>query len=285
MEIIHDVQAFQQRMLAERQQGKKISFVPTMGFLHQGHLSLLEEGRGRGDLLVLSIFVNPTQFGPNEDFDSYPRALQRDAELAAKTGVDILFAPEAEAMYPQGSATTVQVTGLTQCLCGASRPGHFDGVTTVVNKLFNLVQPHVALFGMKDFQQLAVIRKMVNDLNMPITILGMPIVREADGLAMSSRNTYLSDDLRKQGLSLIAAIRSVCDAAVAGQRDAATLIAQAQDIISAQPDARIDYIQICHDETLQDVKKVDEHAVILLAVRFGTTRLIDNHYLLQPVRA
>nr|WP_320116169.1 pantoate--beta-alanine ligase [uncultured Desulfuromonas sp.] len=285
MEIIHDVQAFQQRMLAERQQGKKISFVPTMGFLHQGHLSLLEEGRGRGDLLVLSIFVNPTQFGPNEDFDSYPRALQRDAELAAKTGVDILFAPDADAMYPEGSATTVQVTGLTQCLCGASRPGHFDGVTTVVNKLFNLVQPHVALFGMKDFQQLAVIRKMVNDLNMPITILGMPIVREADGLAMSSRNTYLSDDLRKQGLSLIASIRSVCDAAVAGQRDAATLIAQAQDIISAQPDARIDYIQICHDETLQDVKQVDEHAVILLAVRFGTTRLIDNHYLLQPVRA
>ncbi|EAT16366.1 pantoate--beta-alanine ligase [Desulfuromonas acetoxidans] len=285
MEIIHDVQAFQQRMLAERQQGKKISFVPTMGFLHQGHLSLLEEGRGRGDLLVLSIFVNPTQFGPNEDFDSYPRALQRDAELAAKTGVDILFAPEADAMYPQGSATTVQVTGLSEGLCGASRPGHFDGVTTVVNKLFNLVQPHVALFGMKDFQQLAVIRKMVSDLNMPITILGMPIVREPDGLAMSSRNTYLSDDLRRQGLSLIASIRSVCESAVAGQRDAATLIAQARDIISAQPDARIDYIQICHDETLQDLEQVDEHAVILLAVRFSTTRLIDNHYLLQPVRA
>ncbi|WP_321531824.1 pantoate--beta-alanine ligase [uncultured Desulfuromonas sp.] len=285
MEIIHDVQAFQQRMLAERQQGKKISFVPTMGFLHQGHLSLLEEGRGRGDLLVLSIFVNPTQFGPNEDFDSYPRALQRDAELAAKTGVDILFAPEAEAMYPQGSATTVQVTGLSEGLCGASRPGHFDGVTTVVNKLFNLVQPHVALFGMKDFQQLAVIRKMVKDLNLPIAILGMPIVRESDGLAMSSRNTYLSDDLRKQGLSLIASIRSVCESAAAGQRDAATLIAQARDIVGAQPDACIDYIQICHDETLQDVDQVDEHAVILLAVRFGTTRLIDNHYLLQPVRA
>nr|WP_320050934.1 pantoate--beta-alanine ligase [uncultured Desulfuromonas sp.] len=285
MEIIHDIQAFQQRMLAERQQGRRISFVPTMGFLHKGHLSLLEEGRGRGDLLVLSIFVNPIQFGPNEDFDSYPRALQRDAEMAARTGVDILFAPEADAMYPAGSATSVQVTGLTEGLCGASRPGHFDGVTTVVNKLFNLVQPHVALFGMKDFQQLAVIRKMVTDLNMPITIVGMPIVREADGLAMSSRNTYLSDNLRKQGLSLISAIKSVCGAAVAGQRDAATLVAQARDIISAQPDARIDYIHICHDETLQDVEKVDEHAVILLAVRFGTTRLIDNHYLLQPVRA
>ena len=285
MEIIHDIQAFQQRMLAERQQGKRISFVPTMGFLHKGHLSLLEEGRGRGDLLVLSIFVNPTQFGPNEDFDSYPRALQRDGEMAARTGVDILFAPEADAMYPVGSATTVQVSGLTEGLCGASRPGHFDGVTTVVNKLFNLVQPHVALFGMKDFQQLAVIRKMVTDLNMPISIVGMPIVREADGLAMSSRNTYLSDNLRKQGLSLISAIKSVCSAAVAGQRDAATLIAQARDIVSAQPDARIDYIQICHDETLQDVDKVDEHAVILFAIRFGTTRLIDNHYLLQPVRA
>lgn len=282
MEIIQDIQAFQQRMLAERQQGKTISFVPTMGFLHQGHLSLLEEGRGRGDLLVLSIFVNPIQFGPNEDFDSYPRALQRDAELAAKIGVDILFAPYAEAMYPPGCATSVQVSGLTENLCGASRPGHFDGVTTVVNKLFNLVQPHVALFGMKDFQQLAVIRKMVADLNMPVKIIGMPIVREADGLAMSSRNTYLSPELRQQGLALIATIRTLCAAAVAGQRDAATLIAQARDFITTQPDARIDYIQICHDETLQDMDTVDEHSVVLLAVRFGETRLIDNHYLLQP---
>ncbi|MBN2644611.1 MAG: pantoate--beta-alanine ligase [Desulfuromonadaceae bacterium] len=281
MELIQDVQVLQQRMLDERAAGKTISFVPTMGFLHQGHLSLLEEGRRRGDVLVLSIFVNPTQFGPNEDFDNYPRALQRDMDLAQTTGVDIIFAPDASAMYPAGSATLVHVSGLTENLCGASRPGHFDGVTTVVNKLFNLVQPHVALFGMKDFQQLAVIRKMVVDLNMPIEIVGMPIVREKDGLAMSSRNTYLSDDLRRQGLSLITAIRTLCRSALAGERNTARLIEQAREIISAQPSAQIDYIQICHDLTLQDMEMVDEHAVVLLAVRFGATRLIDNHYLLQ----
>ncbi|MCD6526434.1 MAG: pantoate--beta-alanine ligase [Desulfuromonas sp.] len=283
MEIINSVSEMQQRMLAARAQGKTISFVPTMGFLHQGHLSLLHEGRGRGDLLVLSIFVNPTQFGPNEDFDSYPRDLQRDLDLAQTTGVDIVFTPDASQMYPSGSATTVSVAELTSNLCGASRPGHFDGVTTVVNKLFNIVLPHVALFGMKDFQQLAVIRKMVVDLNMPVEVVGMPIVREADGLAMSSRNSYLSADLRQQGLALIAAVRAACGAAAAGETDAQQLIAQVEQIIIAQSDARIDYIQICHDLTLQDMTLVDEHAVLLLAVKFGATRLIDNHYLLQPV--
>lgn len=283
MEIIANVHDMQQRMLQARRQGQTISFVPTMGFLHQGHLSLLKAGRLRGDLLVLSIFVNPTQFGPNEDFDSYPRDLQRDLDLAATTGVDVVFTPDAAQMYPPGSATTVAVTGLTANLCGASRPGHFDGVTTVVNKLFNIVQPQIALFGMKDFQQLAVIRKMVNDLNMPIEIVGCPIVREADGLAMSSRNSYLTPSLRQQGLALIDAIRGACAAVGQGQRDATTLIAQVHQRINREVDAGIDYIQICHDETLQDMETVDEHAVLLLAVKFGATRLIDNHYLLQPV--
>jgi len=188
MDIITSVSEMQQRMLTARQAGKLISFVPTMGYLHQGHLSLLEEGRKRGDLLVLSIFVNPTQFGQGEDFEDYPRDLEKDSELARQVGVDIIFAPTASGMYPNGYSTYVDVEKITENLCGASRPGHFRGVSTVVSKLFNIVQPHVALFGAKDFQQLAVIRRMTLDMNMPVEIVGMPIFREADGLAMSSRN-------------------------------------------------------------------------------------------------
>ncbi|OQY19338.1 MAG: pantoate--beta-alanine ligase [Desulfobacteraceae bacterium 4572_35.1] len=283
METITSVSQMQEFVLAARQQGKIIGFVPTMGYLHQGHFSLMEEGRKCCDLLVLSIFVNPTQFGQGEDFDSYPRDLSRDSKLAASAGVDVIFAPTPEQMYPDGCDTNVHVAKLTENLCGASRPGHFDGVTTVVSKLFNIVQPHKAFFGMKDFQQLAVIKKMVNDLNMTVDVIGMPIVREKDGLAMSSRNTYLTANLRQQGLSLVDSIRKVIARAQAGEKCASVLITMAKQRIAQEPDAVVDYIQICHDQTLKDVACVDEHSVILLAVRFGLTRLIDNHYVLREL--
>jgi len=283
VEIITTVKEMQELALAARRQGKTIGFVPTMGFLHEGHLSLMHQGRQHSDLLVLSIFVNPTQFGQGEDFDSYPRDLTGDAELAQSAGVDLIFAPTADQMYPQGYATTIHIDGLTDNLCGASRPGHFDGVTTVVSKLFNIIQPHHAFFGMKDFQQLAVIQQMVRDLNMPVQVVGMPIVRESDGLAMSSRNTNLTAEQRQQGLSLIDTIRQLIARAKSGELSAAQLIDHARQRIESEADVQIDYIQICHDQTLADMDTVDEHAVVLLAVRFGAVRLIDNHYLLQDV--
>lgn len=283
MKIITTVKEMQEIALATRSEGKTIAFVPTMGFLHQGHLSLMEQGRKSCDLLVLSIFVNPTQFGQGEDFDSYPRDLTGDSELAKSAGVDLIFAPTADQMYPRGYATTIHIDGLTENLCGASRPGHFDGVTTVVSKLFSIVQPHQAFFGMKDFQQLAVIQQMVRDLNMPIQVFGMPIVREDDGLAMSSRNNNLSPELRQQGLALIDAIRQAISAAKSGQVDAEQLINLVKQRIEGEAASEIDYIQICHDQTLADMTTVDDHSVILLAVRFGAVRLIDNHYLLKDV--
>ena len=285
MEIIRCPLQMQQWSLAERRQGRTIAFVPTMGYLHEGHLSLLRAGRQRADRLVLSIFVNPTQFGAGEDFDSYPRDLDRDSTLAQPTGVDILFSPSAAQMYPPGFATQVHLSGLTEGLCGASRSGHFDGVTTVVSKLFGIVQPQLALFGQKDFQQLAVIRQMTSDLNLPIEIVGMPIVRESDGLAMSSRNSYLTAELRQQGLSLSDALRQASAAARQGQRDAAVLLDLVRHRIGQEPAARIDYCEICQAQTLQPVSQVDGQSVLLLAVYFGTTRLIDNHLLLQPFPA
>jgi len=281
MDIITSVSDMQRRCLNERQAGKRVAFVPTMGFLHQGHLSLLEEGRRRGDLLVLSIFVNPTQFGQGEDFEQYPRNLEQDRALAEQAAVDILFAPDAQQMYPPGYASFVAVERLSEPLCGASRPGHFRGVCTVVNKLFNIVQPRVALFGCKDFQQLAVIRRMVLDLNLPVEVVGMPIVRESDGLALSSRNVYLTPEQRRQGLVLSAVLRQTAERARGGERDARTLLAAARRRIEALSEARIDYIQICHQSTLEEVESVDEDAVMLLAVYFGQTRLIDNSTLLR----
>lgn len=271
----------QQRSLTARAAGQRISFVPTMGFLHQGHLSLLEEGRKRGDLLVLSIFVNPTQFGQGEDFEDYPRDLQLDSQLAEKAGVDIIFAPTASDMYPRGYATYVDVEGITEVLCGASRPGHFRGVTTVVTKLFNIVQPHVALFGNKDFQQLAVIRRMTLDQNMPVEIVGLPIYREDDGLAMSSRNVFLSEDHRQQALSLSRSLAEAKRLAAAGVVASAKIMTAVKQEVSAQPDARIDYLKICHQLTLTEQAKVDADSVLLLAVFFDKTRLIDNSFLLD----
>jgi pantoate--beta-alanine ligase len=281
MQIITDINDMQQRSLAARAKGQRIAFVPTMGYLHEGHASLLREGRRRGDLLVLSIFVNPTQFGAGEDFASYPRDLSSDAELARAAGVDLLFAPEARDMYPTGYATYVDVEGLTDTLCGRSRPGHFRGVTTVVCKLFTIVQPDLALFGCKDFQQLAVIRRMTGDLNLPVEIAGMPIVREADGLAMSSRNVYLSADERRQALVLSRAMAAAQQLVRDGVTDCGEILAVLRTMIEEQSAARIDYLQICHQSTLRDQDRVDSDSVLLLAVFVGKTRLIDNSFLLK----
>ena len=279
MDIIRSVTEMRKRVVSAQAAGQTISFVPTMGFLHQGHLSLLEEGRRRGDLLVLSIFINPTQFGPGEDLDDYPRDLEQDSQLAQQAGVDIIFSPEAKDMYPPGYATYVDVEGISETLCGTSRPGHFRGVCTIVSKLFNIIQPQVAIFGNKDFQQLAVIKRMTLDMNLPVEILGLPIFREADGLAMSSRNVYLSPDQRRQALVLSQSLATAKELVAAGELDCATIIVQLKKYIDQQPDVRIDYVQICHQLTLEDQNRVDADSVLLLAVFIGKTRLIDNSFL------
>jgi len=280
MEIISDLKQMQRLCSDLRREGRRIAFVPTMGYLHEGHLSLLREGRERGDVLVLSIFVNPTQFGPNEDLAAYPRDLQRDLDMARSVGVDLVWTPPPQQVYPEGYATYVNVEGLTEVLCGASRPDHFRGVTTVVCKLFNVVQPNVALFGQKDFQQLAVIRRMTIDLNLPVEVVGMPIVREADGLAMSSRNVYLSSEHRQQALVLSRAISAGRKMARGGMRDCSEILAALRSMIDEQHDARIDYLQICHQLTLREQAQVDDDSVLLMAVYVGKTRLIDNSFLL-----
>ncbi|MEW5802140.1 MAG: pantoate--beta-alanine ligase [bacterium] len=283
MEIVKSIQKMQKTATDLKAAGKSIGFVPTMGFFHAGHLSLMEAARkdGRQDghgVVVVSIFVNPMQFGPREDFASYPRDLENDSRLAKEAGVDILFVPEADEMYPKGRyQTSVVVRGLTETLCGRFRPGHFEGVTTVVAKLFSLVKPDTAYFGKKDFQQLAVIRKMVQDLNWEIRIEGMPIVREKDGLAMSSRNTYLSEEERKAALCLY---RSICLARQMRQEggvvQTATIIAEIQAVMDREPLVRPEYIQVCNPETLQDLEYIDGQALLAMAAYVGRTRLIDN---------
>lgn len=258
-----------------RAQGKRIAFVPTMGYLHQGHQSLLKAGRARADLLVMSLFVNPTQFGPNEDLDRYPRDLQGDLAKAGAEGTDVVFAPQPNSMYPAGYETFIDLTTVTQGLCGDRRPGHFRGVATVVAKLFNIVRPHLALFGEKDFQQLAVIRRMVSDLNMGLEIVGLPTIREPDGLAMSSRNKYLSDDERQRALSLSRGLRAAVADLQAGEIGAAALRARAYAELSGQVD-RLEYLELRDAESLQPIAEVVRPAVILVAAYVGKTRLIDN---------
>ncbi len=282
MKLITDIQAMQSRCLAARAAGQKISFVPTMGFLHEGHLSLLREGRKRGDLLVLSIFINPTQFGQGEDLDRYPRDFQRDEAMARACGVDLLFYPHVETIYPPGYATYVTVEGpLTTTLEGASRPTHFRGVTTVVTKLFSLVLPHLALFGRKDYQQLAVITRMTADLNLPVEIVGMPIIRESDGLAMSSRNVYLSVTERQQALALVKTLRLSAEMAQNGETSSEKVLQKALDRLLKEADLKIDYVKICHAQSLAEVDRIDHESVMLLAVSVGKTRLIDNGHLIS----
>lgn len=267
---------------ALRAEGKTISFVPTMGFLHEGHASLLSMGRKKADILVLSIFVNPSQFGPNEDLDSYPRNLEGDLGIAEKYGVDAVFTPKPSDIYPEGYETYINVEKIPEHLCGLSRPGHFRGVATVVAKLFNMVKPHFAFFGQKDFQQLAVIRRMATDLNFDIDIIGAPIIREADGLAMSSRNSYLAPDQRKSALCLYQAILRVQEMISAGEKRVSEIIKEAERIIRMQPCAEIDYLAVVDPETFNDVSVIDRPGLFALAVKIGSTRLIDNTLLVPP---
>jgi pantoate--beta-alanine ligase len=276
MQIFRGIQQMHSLTNVLRREGKRVAFVPTMGCLHEGHASLLREGRTRGDVLVLSIFVNPIQFGPGEDLDRYPRNLDGDCDIARSCGVDIVFTPAATEMYPPGFQTAIRIKELALPLCGASRPGHFDGVATVVAKLFNIIQPDVALFGKKDFQQLAIIRRMTTDLSLPVEIIGMPIVRERDGLAMSSRNAYLSADQRQSALCLYRAIRLVRERYATGERHAARLIEAARDLIQAEPAATIDYLEFRDADTLETAADVSDTTLMALAIKIGTTRLIDN---------
>ena len=276
MRIIETVEEMRCCAADRRAAGEKVVLVPTMGYLHEGHASLMREGRRRGDLLVASIFVNPAQFGAGEDLDSYPRDLERDARLAADAGVDIIFAPKASAMYPAGYQTWIDLADLTLPLCGGSRPGHFRGVCTVVCKLFNIVMPHTALFGKKDYQQLAVISRMTADLNMGIEIVGMPIIREADGLAMSSRNAYLSPEERRAALCLSRALAEARRLFAVGERDVRILKEAVVGTITAEPAAVIDYADFRASDSLAEAATADAATLLALAVRIGATRLIDN---------
>ena len=276
MRIISGVREMQVSAEGVRRQGERIVLVPTMGFLHQGHLSLMHEGRRRGDLLVVSIFVNPTQFGVGEDYEAYPRDMERDQDLARQAGVDIIFAPSVREMYPAQYQTYVSVEEVARHLCGAARPTHFRGVTTVVCKLFTIVKPHTGIFGEKDFQQLVVIRRMVTDLNLDVEIVGMPTYREADGLAMSSRNSYLTPPERTAALCISRALKQAAARFGQGERRAEAIVQAARDIITAEPLARIDYITLCGTEELNDLEQVDREAVLAVAVKVGRARLIDN---------
>jgi len=260
---------------AARARVERIAFVPTMGALHAGHLSLLSAGRERGDRVVLSIFVNPTQFGPNEDLARYPRDLDGDLAKAASVGTDVAFVPAASDMYPPGSQTSIEVGEVAQGLCGGRRPGHFTGVATVVCKLFGIVRPHVALFGEKDFQQLAVIRRMALDLNLPVEIVGRPTLREQDGLAMSSRNAYLSPDQRGRALAIFEGLSAARARFLAGERGVSALVEATLARMKDQVD-RIDYVEIRDADSLRPIERVGGPAVMLIAAYVGATRLIDN---------
>jgi len=276
MEIIETIGQMKRIIRNLQQEGKKIGFVPTMGYLHEGHLSLVRACRRENDIAVVSIFVNPIQFGPQEDFDRYPRDLSRDQALLEKEKVDYLFYPSAQEMYPAGYRTYVEVTGLQDVLCGRSRPGHFRGVATVVLKLFNIVRPDVAYFGQKDAQQAVIIRRLVRDLNLDVEIRVMPIVRDGDGLALSSRNTYLSAEERKASLAIPRSLEVARRLMEEGERDASVIKARIEEIIKAEPLLRIDYIEIVDPEELQPIEKITDEALIALAVYCGETRLIDN---------
>lgn len=262
--------------------GLRVALVPTMGALHEGHLSLIELARRHADRVVASVFVNPVQFDRADDFARYPRDLERDGALLAGAGADVLFAPDVSEIYPAGSQTYVTVENLSQPLCGAHRPGHFRGVATVVHKLFTIVSPHVAVFGEKDFQQLALIRRMVRDLFLDIDVVGAPIVREADGLAMSSRNRHLAAAERTAARCLFAAIEAAEAAVVGGAHDPAAVLEAANAALAREPLARVDYVALVDPDTLAPATRVDDRALLALAVWIGSTRLIDNRLLVVP---
>ena len=266
-----------------RYAGKRLGFVPTMGALHEGHLSLVRAAHSSSDVVAASIFVNPTQFAPNEDLAKYPRSFERDCEMLEREGVDFTFAPSVEEMYPAGAVTWVAVENLSNKLDGRSRPGHFRGVTTVVSKLFHIVEPDAAFFGQKDAAQVAIIRRMVRDLNFPVEIIVCPIVREPDGLAMSSRNAYLNPDERKRALVLGRSLSRILDASKTGEADATRLIAAGREEFNREPAVRLDYLEIVNPDTLDPVQDVSNGALVAVAAFVGSTRVIDN-ILLTPKR-
>lgn len=279
MKTVFNIKEVREQIKAWRKEGYSIGFVPTMGFLHEGHGSLIKNAAKENDKVVVSIFVNPIQFGPNEDFECYPRSLDKDQKLCEECEADLIFAPGAVEMYDVHKATYVDVEGITAGLCGAKRPGHFRGVCTVVSKLFNIVVPDRAYFGEKDAQQLAVIRRMVKDLNFNIEIVGCPIVREADGLAMSSRNTYLSSEERKAALVLSRSLSKAKALIEAGEKDTEKVRQAIRNEISQEPLARIDYVEIVDSLTLKACPTIDKSVLAAIAVFVGKTRLIDNfHY-------
>ncbi len=279
MQVIKSVHAMAEETARLRQAGKRIAFVPTMGNLHEGHLALMRAAKPQADILVISIFVNPMQFGPGSDFDAYPRTFREDLKKSEAAGVDIVFAPAESDLYPEGFQTTVTVLEVSKGLCGAFRPGHFKGVATIVLKLFNIVKPHVAVFGEKDFQQLIVIRQMVKDLNLDVAIQGHATVREADGLAMSSRNQYLSPSERQRAALLYKYLQQAKERFEKGEHRAQALIARIQSELSRNPGIALQYVSIRDRDTLKPLDTVDRPAVMALAVHIGTTRLIDNIFL------
>ncbi len=259
-----------------RAQGKQIGFVPTMGYLHEGHLTLIDIARQHSDFVVVSIFVNPTQFGPTEDFAKYPRDFERDCQLCESRQADLIFAPEVTEMYSEPSLMMFQIEKLADHLCGAVRPRHFNGVVLVVSKLFNIVQPDIALFGQKDAQQLIIIKRLVQDLNFPVSIIAAPTVREPDGLAMSSRNVYLNSEQRTQSTVLYKSLQKAKALIEFGERDAKRIVSEVQKLIATASEAKIDYIEIVRVSDLQPIEKLDGLVLIALAVYFGKARLIDN---------
>jgi len=261
--------------------GKRVGLVPTMGALHEGHLSLVRAAKTRCDVVAVSIFVNPTQFGPSEDFSKYPRNFERDQQLLEKEGVDLVFAPSVDEMYPRGAVTYVTVEGLSERLCGRSRPGHFRGVTTVVSKLFHISEPDKAFFGQKDAAQAAVIRRMVRDLNFPVEIVVCPIVREPDGLAMSSRNAYLDPQQRDSALVLYRSLSRVQEMFKAGERQISRLLSAGKEMFVQEPSVRLDYFEIVDPDTLEPVAQIAKPALVAVAAFLGSTRLIDNLVLMS----
>jgi pantoate--beta-alanine ligase len=276
MRVLTTIDEMQAACREVRRAGRRLGLVPTMGALHAGHLSLVRAARATCDVVAVSIFVNPLQFGPEEDFSRYPRDLEKDRALLNQERVDLVFAPSADEMYGQDRSTHVTVEGLSERLCGRARPGHFRGVTTVVSKLFHIVEPDVAFFGQKDAAQAAIIRKMVCDLNFDIQIVVAPIVREQDGLAMSSRNAYLTPEQRKQAVVLYRALMRVQTLADRGERRAAELIRAGEEVMHEQPSAKLEYFEVVNSDTLEPVADISNGALVAVAAQFGTTRLIDN---------
>ena len=276
MDICYTIKDVRERVNAWKREGLAVGFVPTMGYLHEGHKSLMQAARANNDKVVVSVFVNPMQFGPNEDLESYPRDFEKDSALCESVGVDLIFHPEPEEMYADGFCSYVDMNGLTGELCGKSRPIHFRGVQTVVLKLFNIVKPDRAYFGQKDAQQLAVIKRMVKDLNVDTEIVGCPIVREADGLAKSSRNTYLNPDERKAALILNRSLKLGRELIENGETDSIAVIKAITDSINTEPLAKIDYVDVVDLDTITPVDKIGKSVLVAIAVYIGKTRLIDN---------